>query len=259
VTPAAVSADRTLSLSPALLAAFGEVSPALLESRALLDRVDRKYLLPIALLEPLLARLTVGYRVLKAAGHMVATYDTRYFDTPDRRMYDDHRRGRRPRHKVRIRHHVERQVSFLEIKRKAGDRQTSKWRRAHDFGDSVLGEDSRRFIDRHCPLEAATLVPRVDVTFSRMTLVGQQANERLTLDWLLQYSDGIRRESLGGVVIAEVKQGRFSNSSPSIRALRELGVREGSISKYCLATARLSNVRTNTFKAALKAVESIAS
>ena len=61
-------------------------------------------------------------------------------------------------------------------------------------------------------------------------------------------------------MIAEVKQGRFSNNSPSIRALRELGVRGSrSISKYCLATARLSDVRTNTFKAALRAVESIAS
>ena len=109
--------------TPRALAALREVGAELLAARALLTRVDRSYLLREAL--DALSSLRDDYGVLRA-GPDSARYSTRYFDTSDLRMYDDHRRGRCPRYKVRMRHHLDRTLSFLEVKRKGTNQQTTK-------------------------------------------------------------------------------------------------------------------------------------
>jgi hypothetical protein len=237
------------------LSGFDEAAPALLERRALLHRVDRKYMLPRPLLEPLLGGLRQNYNVLRSAGQLLASYQTCYFDTPELRMFDDHRRDRRPRFKVRVRHHLDRRLSFLEIKRRGANERTTKMRMDRPFGDTSLDEEGQRFINEHCPIKAVTLGPRLWIGFHRITLVGHDVNERITIDVSLQLGNDARREQLHDVVIAEVKQGRFTNSSPGVRGFRDLRIRERAVSKYCLATARLTSVRANRLKAALRAVE----
>lgn len=237
------------------LSAFNEASPALLDARALLQRVDRKYLLPQRSLDSLLGSLRQDYEVLRSADQLAASYQTSYFDTPERRMYDDHRRDRRPRFKVRVRHHLDRRLSFLEIKRRGANERTTKMRMSRAFGDSDLDDEALRFIDEHCPIDAATLAPRLWIGFHRITLVGRDVDERITIDVNIELRNDVRREQLHDVVIAEVKQGRFTNSSPAVRALRDLRIRERAVSKYCLATARLTSVRVNRLKAVLRAVE----
>jgi hypothetical protein len=238
-----------------VLSGFNDVSPELLAARALLRRVDRKYVLPRPLLESLLTGLDRTYDVLRSAGQLVATYQTSYFDTPERRMYEDHRRDRRPRFKVRIRHHVDRQMSFLEVKRKGANQRTTKARMRRAFGETTLDDEARRFIDEHCSVGATSLGPCLSIGFHRITLVGRDVNERITIDVNLELRNEVRQEQLHGLVIAEVKQGRFANGSPAVRALRDLRIRERALSKYCLATARLTSVRLNRLKADLRAVE----
>lgn len=240
---------------PSGLEALREASAELLNARLLQQRIDRKYLLPKRLLEPLLARLGADYQVVKSAGHPAATYDTLYFDTQDRQMYEAHRRGRGRRYKVRVRHHLDRQLSFLEIKRKDSEIRTTKTRLARPFGDSRLDEESCAFIERHSPFRAALLIPQLSVAFHRITVVGTSVNERITLDWDIELRDDRRRELFPRVVVAEVKQARHSTGTPAVAALRALHVHEGSVSKYCLATVILADVRSNIFKPALRAVE----
>jgi len=234
---------------------FGEASLDLLDARALLRRVDRKYLLSNRVLNDFLARLRADYRALRTAGRLAARYRTQYFDTPDRRMFEDHRRGRLPRYKVRIRHHVDRGLSFLEIKCKKNDGRTLKSVLDRPFGAEGLDREALEFIGAHCPVDGALLVPRVSVAFHRATLVGERIDERITIDLGLELFDDGRRERLPHLVIVEIKQGRFSNRTPAVRALRAVHVRERPVSKYCLATAKLAPVRTNTFRPALLAVE----
>ena len=112
--------------TPRALAALREVGAELLAARALLTRVDRSYLLPREALDALLSSLRDDYGVLRAGTRLAARYSTRYFDTSDLRMYDDHRRGRCPRYKVRMRHHLDRKLSFLEVKRKGTNQQTTR-------------------------------------------------------------------------------------------------------------------------------------
>jgi len=242
---------------PDALEALRDASLELLNARLLQQRVDRKYLLPTRLLEPLLARLCDDYQVVRSAGRLAATYDTLYLDTEDRRMYEEHRRRRGRRYKVRIRHHLDRQLSFLEIKRKDSDVRTTKSRLARPFGDSQLDAEACAHIERHSPFRAAALIPQLSIAFHRITLVGTSVNERITLDWDIEMRDDRRRELLGRIVVAEIKQARHSTSTPAARALRALHVREGSVSKYCLATVTLADVRSNAFKPALRAVEQL--
>jgi len=237
------------------LCRFGDASPELIEARTLQERVDRKYLLPARVLDALLARLSGQYRVVLSAGRPLARYHTQYFDTPARELYHDHRRGRRPRYKVRLRHHLDRRLSFLEIKRKGADERTRKSRLERPFGASDLDGESRAFIGQHCLVKAASLVAALSMRFCRITLVGEDVNERVTIDCRIELDADGRCERWPEAVIAEIKQARYDNLSPSVRALRDLHVRERAVSKYCLATARLAAVPDHTFRPTLRALE----
>jgi hypothetical protein len=243
---------------PEGLGAFRDASPELLAARALQQRVDRKFLLPKEALDSLLDGLCADFRVVRAEGRLAATYDSRYFDTPDRQMYEDHRRGRGRRHKVRVRHHLERRLTFLEVKGKHANGRTSKARLARPFGEAELDAEGLAFIEQHSPFRAGVLVPVISTAFRRITLVGEQADERITIDWDLELRDDHQRERLTRVAIAEIKQAGYSNSTDAVRVCRALHIRETAVSKYCLATARLAAaVRRTTFRPILRAVEQL--
>jgi VTC domain len=243
--------------TPRALAALREVGAELLAARALLTRVDRKYLLPREALDAWLFSVRDDYGVLRAGTRLAARYSTRYFDTADLRMYNDHRRGRCPRYKVRMRHHLDRKLSFLEVKRKSTNQQTTKAILSRPSGAAEVDQEGRRFIDEHCPIAADSLVPGVSIDFVRATLVGDVVNERVTVDWNFDFHHVSGGARLAHAVIVEVKQARYSNHTPAICALRAFRVREQSISKYCIATATLAAVRSNTFKSALRAMEQL--
>ena len=238
-----------------VLGRFQEASADLLESRALQHRVDWKYLVPAASLGRVLTRLRADFHVVKVADRPVAQYDTLYFDTPDRQLYHDHRRGRRPRYKVRIRHHQDRRVTFLEVKCKRRPDRTQKARLQLPFGQCQLDSDARRFVDERCPVDAASLAPCVSIAFLRATLVGVASNERITFDLNIDFRERGLRERLSGFVIAEVKQAPHLSTRGAVPAFRSLNLRERTLSKYCLATARLQPMRINTLMPAFRAVE----
>lgn len=227
---------------------FGTASDDLLQARTLTDqRIDRKYLLSEAMLPTLLAVLRTDYQVVMAGDRAVARYHTLYFDTPDLQMYHDHRRGRRPRYKVRVRHHLDRCRSFLEVKLKGSNERTTKARMEVPFLQFELNTAARRFVAMHCPMKAAELAPSLAVRFLRVTLLGTSILERLTLDWHLSFHHPDRSVPLSGVVIAEIKQTRYSNGHGAARILRHLNVREERLSKYGFGMARLAPVKANIF------------
>ena len=238
-----------------MLEQFVAASDDLLRARALQQRVDRKYVLPIGTLEPLLERLRGDFLVVKSGGQTIARYETVYFDTPGLQLYHAHRRGRRPRFKVRIRHHHDRRRTYLEVKRKTQSDVTVKSRLELHFGQSQLDARARGFIDAHSPIGAGLLVPCLSVVFRRITLVTAAVDERLTLDCDLLFAGESRSERLTGVVIAEIKQGRYSTTTGAAVAFRSLNIREQTFSKYCVGTARVAPVRMNTFKPAFRSVE----
>jgi hypothetical protein len=234
---------------------FEVATAALIEARSLQQRVDRKYLLRADALQPLLARLRQGYCLLPAGEQGWARYENTYLDTPGRDLYHAHRCGRRPRYKIRIRHHVERRLSFLEIKRKTNNGRTAKHRLALPYGQSHLGAPERLFIDRCATVDTAHLMPCVSISFARLTLVAKGLNERLTFDRDLTFIGGTCEKRFSRLVIAEIKQAEYSNHLGAVAELRTLHVREAAFSKYCVGTIVVAPVAGNVFKPTLKAVE----
>lgn len=236
---------------------FDVAPPTLAESRTLQQRVDRKYLVSTGTLEPLLRLLQPGYVVLLADGVAWARYESVYFDSMNRALYHAHRRGLMPRHKVRIRHHLDRQLTFLEVKRKDRSGRTAKSRLSLPFGQRDLGLAERRFIEAHAPLAPTDLVPTVTISFLRLTLLGRVINERVTLDQRLEIVSAGRKATIPPAVVAEVKQPRFSHHAGAVAALRDIHAREMAFSKYCLGTLLSAQVPDNAFRPLLRALDRI--
>lgn len=238
-----------------LVSCFDIAPPALAESRVLQERVDRKYLLRARDLESLLSVLHPGHLVLPAGEALWARYESMYFDSPERDFYHAHRRGQRPRFKVRIRHHIDRQLTFLEVKRKESCGRTAKLRLPLPFGQSGFGTSERQFIEQHARVDATRLVPTVAISFMRLTLLGRSVNERLTLDRDLRAVASGRMAEMPPAVIAEVKQSQFANHEGAVAALRAMHAHEIAVSKYCLGILLSARVRGNTFKPVLQALQ----
>jgi hypothetical protein len=237
------------------LAGFRTASAELSDRWLLQRRIDRKFVFSSALLEPLLSALAPHFSVLRAGIAPIATYQTVYFDTAGRQLYEDHRRGRLPRHKVRLRHHLERRLSFLEVKRKTADGRTTKARLERPLGDEPSDTTAAAFLLQSSRVAPAALHAQLSMTFKRITLVGDHVDERVTVDSELEMWTDVARRPLPGVAIAEVKQARYANDTPSVRGLRALHMRERGFSKYCLGTAMLAPVRSQGFSESLRLLE----
>ena len=215
---------------------FAVAPPALVEARALQQRVDRKFVLATMDLPRLLDGLDHEYLRLDAAGEAWARYRSVYFDTPERGLFHAHRRGVLPRHKVRIRQHVDRGLACLEVKHKDRSGRTQKLRLDLPIQQRELGERELQFVRDHVTLDPAALVPSVTSLFRRLTLIACAAEERVTIDCSLGFVAGTRMEDVRHVVIVEVKQARSGDRSRMVSALRAVRARDVGISKYCVGT-----------------------
>ncbi len=220
------------------LAGYGAATPELMNRRDLLSRVDSKFVVPAHLMERVLADLAEHYAVLRVPTGNVATYKSLYFDTPTLRCYNDHRRGRRIRHKVRIRHYPDRSVSFLEVKTKRNDTITDKHRFQIPYGQDTIGDAERDFLRGHIGPMVDELEPQMWINYRRISLIGRNSNERVTIDVNLtvEGQDQVG-DWFGRANVVEVKQAPFCVRTPIMRSLCAIGVRERSLSKYVVAIA----------------------
>lgn len=240
-----------------VLDGFEPVDPRLLADRTLLRRADSKFVLRDDDLLTLLPKLRPHYKLLSANGEALARYETLYFDTDDLRCFHDHRRGYRPRYKVRIRHYKDRGLKFLEVKTKRSDYLTDKQRKPIDDTTGLSAEDMQ-FIAECCDVPTEALREQLWTNFRRITLVGAETTERITIDTGMELLDGEHAEQLSGVVIMEVKQAPFSARTPAMLALRDAGKRRVSASKYCTANILLrGNLRCNRLLPSLRLIEGL--
>ena len=209
---------------------------------ALLDRVDRKYVVPVETFAALAERLVASHRVLEIGGARSFGYSTKYYDTPGLDAYRDHVKRRRRRYKCRSRRYEESGLCAFELKLKGARGRTLKYRMPYeDELHGSLSPEAIRFLHEHLLREYARppgdgLVRSLDMSFRRLTLASLERGERLTADFDLAFTGGpggAGGRLAEGAVIVESKSPR--GVAQADRVLRELGVRPTeACSKYCL-------------------------
>jgi hypothetical protein len=242
----------------AVLGQFEPIELRDMESVALMDRVDTKYVLSQCRLVSLLEGLSRDYRVLEIDGRRLNRYRSLYFDTPDMALYLRHHAGNEVRQKIRSREYVDSGLSFFEVKRKTNRDRTIKQRLATPGLQVRLSEAIEDFLFQQFPLARPDLEPKLWSEFVRATFVSKSSRERLTLDIALGFAGWGRAISLPGVAVVEVKQDGFDRFSTVMRAMRSAGVPPRGISKYCLGVSLLyEGVKHNNFKPKLLLLQKI--
>ncbi|WP_156760597.1 polyphosphate polymerase domain-containing protein [Microbacterium karelineae] len=233
----ATVSDATARFAPIVL-------DELVAEAALLTRIDRKYLVPTAIVPRILDRLGDATRVLEIDGERGSRYGSMYFDTPALTSYHLAARGRRRRFKLRSRHYVDTDAAFLEMKTKGGRGATVKERIAHPT-DAVeaLTDEGRAYAAAGIAalgLDGAlveTLAPTLHTGYRRTTLLltdGARATIDTELEWVDAWGGSMMCPDL---VIVETK----SSSRPSEmdRVLWRAGIRPAGVSKFATGLAAL--------------------
>ncbi len=225
---------------------------------AMLERLDNKYILRAAQLQPALAAFAATFDVLEIDGKRSFTYATRYFDDAAHHGYYDHHQGRRKRCKVRVRHYLDAGFSYLEVKLKDKRDVTIKKRLRVDAPLTTLDPTCMSFIEA-CYQEqygqpfGHSLAPVIAMDYDRITLVAREGGERMTIDTRLNFqSNGRMRSAPSDIFVVETKSARGNGLADKI--LRGLHAHPTSrCSKYCIGMAALDQVsRHNRFLPALR-------
>lgn len=241
-----------MSATDRALAAFEPITLREMDGVSLQNRVDTKYVFADSFLPELLRGLAHSYRVLEVQGVRRTDYASLYFDTPASDCFRDHHRGKAGRYKFRMRSYASSGLTFFEVKHKTNRGRTVKRRVPIDQITPAMTEGCHT-LARECVGRGLRLNPQLWTRFSRLTLVGLQAPERVTIDTGLRFDDEHRQAELGGVVVAEVKQERDSRNAQVRQSLRRAGIRPLRVSKYCLgATLLRPGLKSNLFRAKLK-------
>jgi len=251
-----ISTDDKLDIL-SVLKNFKTIALEEMDSVKLMDRTDKKFVFNRSLLPNILHQIETHYSVLEINNIILNRYETLYFDSPDFFLYNEHHRGKSSRYKVRSRKYVDSNLYFFEVKFKTNKGRTIKNRIKLKNIDTQLNDESLRFLQSVSPLNASNLQAKLWSNCTRITLVNIQSKERLTLDIDLQFKNETQEINLSNIVIAEVKQEK-AFASTFVDLMRKEKIKEGSISKYCMAVASLFNdVKKNNFKQKLNTLNKI--
>ena len=239
----ATPAERAVAAAAARVAPIGlDELNALAE---LQTRVDRKYFVPAAAFERLIAELGAqGLRVLEIDGRRTFGYESVYFDTPQLTTYKAHVQRRRQRFKARTRTYTDSGLCMFEVKLVGARGETVKERVKHPADRrNVLTPEAVRHL--HSALRQAYghglppgLRAVLTTTYRRTTFVSRTGDVRLTCDIGLVCRNGRHQvRDVGTHILVESKSAGQSSGPDEI--LRTLGVRPVSVSKYCVGVAAL--------------------
>lgn len=228
-----------------------------MEGVKLMDRTDTKFTFSFDQLNVVLNKAREYYKCVEIKDQRICTYNTLYYDTSDFALYRKHHSGALNRYKIRHRTYVESQIGFLEVKFKNNKGRTIKERIKQNEVENSFGEKAENFLKSELPFNPLTLAPVVWINYKRITLVNKITAERVTIDLDLEFKKDSQSTALKSLVIAEVKQDK-KNPSPFLDLMKEMRIREGSISKYCFAIAfTRKDIKKNNFKEKLFSLKHI--
>lgn len=253
----------TLSSPPLNTALFQGHDLAAQQHAPLMERIDTKYLVPHALLNQILPALQNDYTALTLQGRQQMRYASLYFDTPKLDCYHTHHNGKLNRYKVRLRHYLETQETFAEVKFRSNRERTVKQRiQLPDHAQELA--PAQNFVQALIGPDAARLRPVLHVRYHRITLLDTDQSERTTIDTALEFelADSAHRLQLPGLAVVEVKTRPGQNHSRIRDLMKMHRIRPLGFSKYCMGlalastlTPALATLKRNRFKPALGLID----
>lgn len=203
----------------------------------LMDRLDFKFVAPVSALPELLEEMESNFMVQEANDKRIAPYATQYFDTSDMGFYVMHQNGKLNRQKIRIRSYVDSDTSFLEVKNKSNKGRTTKLRipsRVRRVDSMEELSEKRNFLASHSVFDVNSLVPVLENSFHRITLVNNKKTERITIDINLSFFNvkTCKKEHLNSFMILELKQNGLTHSHFR-DILSKMRIKQSAFSKYC--------------------------
>ena len=217
----------------------------------LMNRVDYKYRLWQCQLPDILNSIKNDYYIMDINGETEQVYSTDYFDTSDDSMYLSHHNGKLNRYKVRKRTYQTSGDCFLEVKFKNNKLRTIK-DRIESIANQGFSNGEKEFLQYNCPFCADDLQPVLRNTFTRITLVNKNYNERCTIDYNLKVKSAGRKFDFQNLVIIEIKMPNGNASSPLKDELKKHKILPSGFSKYCIGrTVTDSSLKNNAFKKTL--------
>jgi VTC domain len=225
----------------------------------LMNRIDTKFLGSVSDLEYLLSKLLRDYYILEIKNERIQSYHTVYYDTADFQFYRMHHNGKLNRLKIRFREYESSQISFLEIKKKSNKKRTDKKRIQSNICNNGLKDFQEDFINNSTSVNANQLEEKLHNHFDRITLVGKERNERITIDLNLGFQTlKNNKRTLHNLVIIELKQDKDSGWSPIKQILKENRFRKHGFSKYCVGSMLCHpQLKYNRFKEHSRLIEKI--
>lgn len=240
------------------IASFKTIQLNQMDKVNLMNRVDSKFVFHDVWLNAILEEIRNDYSILEIDNQRVFRYDSLYLDTKDYCMYKQHHNGKPRRVKLRYRTYCDTGDIYFEIKQRQNTMRTHKFREKVSAIPQCLGKIEQSLLNEANIHFQSELEHKLVVGYKRITLVANDGIERVTLDTFLSFDNFKQYIVHPHVIIAEIKQERFSRISPFIHALRTRNIKEQSISKYALGLVELStNVKSNAFKSKVQFVKHI--
>ena len=245
-----------------LMQHFAAIGLHQMDQVQLLNRIDRKYIIPLSRLPEVLEHLKSDYFALEIDGHRIFNYNTTYFDTEGYQFYKDHHNGLTNRVKIRCREYQESKLTFFEIKRKSKGYRTDKYRQLLKDSSFEMNEAwYEKIREQYVKYPFKELKLALFNRFSRITLVNKQLTERCTIDFGLDFSspENDRHIPVNDIAIIEVKQSK-AFGSPVVQLLRQMRFYPSGISKYVLGLILTKeHIKHNAFKSLLHRIDKIKS
>jgi len=222
-----------------------------LKKAKLMNRVDTKFVIKRMHLIQIMRSLQSNYSVLSINNKEISPYENHYFDTHNMEFYTAHHNGKLNRYKVR--HYIDSQLRFLEVKFKNNKKRTIKSR-------MKVSDDSYSKIDSFVKKNMGGCMPELHIKqisgYQRIAFANESIGERITIDYDVWYQSKASEPvlELDDLCIVEIKQKSYNAQSSIFDLLKTLGYAPTSFSKYCIGCALLysEDIKTNRFKQMIK-------
>jgi hypothetical protein len=234
-----------------ILPSFSPITLDEMEHVSLMDRTENKYVMSVHRLPGILTEANGNYRILEIDGSRMFSYYNTYYDTESLLFYNQHLTGKLARHKVRFRKYEQSGVTYLEVKRRTNRNRTKKWRMECPLPDDLrISSGALDFINEHVRDQPFMLTPVLVNRFKRMTLIGRNSDERITVDFDVTFADlGFQETKIPFLSIVEIKRKDHSTDSALGRILKKNMIHPTGFSKYCIGNAMVNHPqRINNLK-----------